>query len=253
MLSMKFDISLLALITGHLAGDLILKSKSMAEGKGSDPVRLLIHSLEVSAITWLFLGSFQLWYAAAFLFVLHFLIDALNARITAKDEDPNKQLTMLTADQLMHLLSLLFIRYLISNWTVTSGINCWAMLLGIRYTKGLLLISGFSLGVWGIAVILGFQMKPLALRIPRKKRKGLLKGGRIIGLLERTLVMVFVLAGKPEGVAFAVAAKSIFRIGDLADHGERLNAEYIMIGTLRSFTYALVVAFLMKWLIDSAL
>jgi len=69
-------------------------------------------------------------------------------------------------------------------------------------------------------------------------------------MLERTLVLVFVLTNNLEGVAFAAAAKSIFRIGDLTDQNNRLNAEYILIGTLRSFTYAVIVAFLMKWILD---
>ena len=62
--------------------------------------------------------------------------------------------------------------------------------------------------------------------------------------------MIFFLVGlgKPEAVAFLVAAKSIFRFGDLADRKHHAEAEYITIGTLLSFTWGLVTAWLTWWL-----
>lgn len=152
-------------------------------------------------------------------------------------------------NQVLHLASLLMISLLVQQWHYPVMTNHWASLWGLDYTKGLILISGFAAGIWGIATVLQFQMAPLAREVPHNRMNGLLLGGRIIGLLARTLVLTFVLAGKPEGVAFVVAAKSVFRIGDLTNREDRLHAEYIMIGTLRSFTYALITAYLMKWLL----
>ncbi len=40
-----------------------------------------------------------------------------------------------------------------------------------------------------------------------------------------------------------VAAKSVFRFGDLTDGTNRKNAEYHLIGTLMSFAYALTVSY----------
>ena len=51
--------------------------------------------------------------------------------------------------------------------------------------------------------------------------------GQYIGQLERTLIFLFVLIGQPTGVGFLVAAKSVFRFGDLKEHEDRMEAEYI--------------------------
>jgi len=69
---------------------------------------------------------------------------------------------------------------------------------------------------------------------------GLPGGGRTIGHLERLLVFVLVLAGQITAIGFLVAAKSILRFGSIAD--DRRATEYVIIGTLASFGWAITVA-----------
>jgi hypothetical protein len=89
---------------------------------------------------------------------------------------------------------------------------------------------------------------------------GGIRGGWLIGPLERLLIVGFVLAGQPEGVALLVAAKSLLRYPELnADAREvevrvgeprqaqrRLHesTEYVILGSLTSWSYALVVPWL---------
>jgi hypothetical protein len=82
--------------------------------------------------------------------------------------------------------------------------------------------------------------------------RGFPEGGKLIGQLERFLIFLFVLAGKPEGVGFLVAAKSVFRFGELTNHQNRMEAEYITIGTLMSFSWGMAIALLTKYCIDLA-
>ena len=56
------------------------------------------------------------------------------------------------------------------------------------------------------------------------------------------------MGGQPAGVGFLVAAKSIFRFGELKEHHNRLEAEYITIGTLMSFAWGLAVVMGVEWL-----
>jgi len=49
-----------------------------------------------------------------------------------------------------------------------------------------------------------------------------------------------VVSGHWEAIGFLVAAKSVFRFGDLKDSGNRKLTEYILIGTLLSFGIAIV-------------
>ena len=59
--------------------------------------------------------------------------------------------------------------------------------------------------------------------------------------------MTFVITGNIEGVGFLLAAKSIFRFGDLNKAREIKITEYVLLGTLASFTIALIVAFTLNY------
>lgn len=79
---------------------------------------------------------------------------------------------------------------------------------------------------------------------------GLRHGGRIIGICERLLIFSFVLAETPEAIGLLVTAKSIFRFGEVTGDGKRKHSEYVIIGTLVSFAYAVVLSYGIKWLLD---
>jgi hypothetical protein len=83
----------------------------------------------------------------------------------------------------------------------------------------------------------------------KPRAKGLTNGGRIIGNLERTLIFFLVLLGQYGGIAFLIAAKSIFRFGELRESENRMEAEYIIIGTFASFLYAIAISTLAVMLI----
>ncbi|QDT75372.1 hypothetical protein [Lacipirellula limnantheis] len=81
--------------------------------------------------------------------------------------------------------------------------------------------------------------------------RGFPDGGKLIGQLERFLIFLFVMTGQIEGVGFLVAAKSVFRFGELNDHKNRLEAEYITIGTLMSFSWGFGASLLTKYIIEA--
>lgn len=267
---MSIDHVFLALLAGHLTGDFVLQNAWLVNNKAQQQRWALFHVLIVVGVTWIFLGSISAWTAILPLALSHYIIDTVKIRLQKRfvpnTENPgspedratepvkfvsNREFTLFIADQLAHLISIILIWLSFRFWFDAIPGSIWLELWGPLYSKVLLSISGFALGIWGLGAALEIQMAPLAREVPEDKRKGLKKGGRIIGLLERTLVISFVLAGKPEAVAFVVAAKSVFRIGALTGQDDRVHAEYIMIGTLRSFTYALIVAFILRWLLGA--
>ena len=71
-------------------------------------------------------------------------------------------------------------------------------------------------------------------------------GGKMIGRLERLLIFLFVLAAAPTAIGFLVTAKSILRFREIKDHNSQKQAEYIIIGTLMSFGFALVTSYLTR-------
>lgn len=70
-----------------------------------------------------------------------------------------------------------------------------------------------------------------------------LRGGRVIGYLERLAVVVAIVAGFPEAIAVVVAIKGIGRFSELASAEAR---ERFIIGTLSSLVWACVVGALVR-------
>lgn len=66
--------------------------------------------------------------------------------------------------------------------------------------------------------------------------------GRYIGMLERLFIFVFILSGELSAIGFLLAAKSVFRFGDLSKAKDRKLTEYILIGTFLSFGLAILIA-----------
>lgn len=106
------------------------------------------------------------------------------------------------------------------------------------------------------AAVTVFAGSPLIARIVRpyagqlEDDAGLAEGGRIIGYAERLLICVFVLADAPTAIGFLVTAKSLFRFGEITGDQKRKHAEYIIIGTLVSFAYAVTTAYLVRWVLQ---
>jgi hypothetical protein len=67
--------------------------------------------------------------------------------------------------------------------------------------------------------------------------------GEVIGIIERILILTFVLVGSYEAVAFSVAAKSIARFNELDD---KYFAEYYLLGTSISVGIAVLVGVIIK-------
>lgn len=75
-----------------------------------------------------------------------------------------------------------------------------------------------------------------------------LKGGRLIGPLERLLVFALTLTGAFTLLAAVLAAKGIVRFPEISrDSKDGTRAEYFLIGSLVSWVTALGAAFLLWW------
>jgi len=69
-----------------------------------------------------------------------------------------------------------------------------------------------------------------------------IRGGRVIGPLERLLIIGFVIAGQPTTAALVVTAKSLLRYPELRSHDDvdiHAVTEYVLIGSLASWSIAL--------------
>lgn len=118
----------------------------------------------------------------------------------------------------------------------------------------------FLVGTWFTVFVGGwFVMKTTADYEPSPD-EGLKGAGKKIGLFERTLVFVLVFADVPTAIGFLITAKSILRFTDISQeetsnscnegrsHTRRARSEYVIVGTLASFAWAVTMAYLTKFL-----
>ncbi len=80
--------------------------------------------------------------------------------------------------------------------------------------------------------------------------------GAWIGYLERILILIFILVGHYEAIGFLIAAKSILRFGEMRTGKDnksntmtpnpKKHSEYVLFGTLLSFTIAVVIGVLVQ-------
>ena len=94
----------------------------------------------------------------------------------------------------------------------------------------------------GFAV--GLLMAPWAgVDLPR----GLANGGLLIGILERGLIFLLVMVDQAAGIGFLIAAKSVLRFETTSK--DQRAGEYVIIGTLASFGWALLFAYATRYLL----
>lgn len=73
--------------------------------------------------------------------------------------------------------------------------------------------------------------------------------GKWTDYIERVLILTLVLTSNIKAVGFLLAAKSVFRFGDLNKAKEIKITEYVLLGTLASFSFALLGALVLNSII----
>lgn len=98
------------------------------------------------------------------------------------------------------------------------------------------------------AVFDGLDLKPKSLPAGQGVLDvGEFNRGRVIGVLERVLLYLFILQGQYGAIGFILAAKAFTRFKALDD---RAFAEYVLIGTLLSASLALVIGGLVRRMLN---
>ncbi|MFC2187801.1 DUF3307 domain-containing protein [Peijinzhouia sedimentorum] len=224
-------IILLKLILAHFIGDFILQSKSWVaekEIKKAKSIKLYLHILLHGLLVLILLWDYNYWPLALSIMVLHGLIDLV--KLYAQNEQ-NKVKCFLI-DQGLHIISILLLWsywfYPIKNLNeIYIRPSIWI------YGTAILFISIVS------GIIIHVIMSNWSKALNDSNEESLNNAGKYIGILERLFVFTFVVTGNWEAIGFLLAAKSVFRFGDLKESKDRKLTEYILIGTLLSFGIAI--------------
>jgi hypothetical protein len=79
---------------------------------------------------------------------------------------------------------------------------------------------------------------------------GLASAGKWIGICERMLILTFVLMQQYTAIGFLMTAKSILRFSE-KEANTQLKTEYVLVGTLVSFTSAAMTGILLRFLLQA--
>jgi hypothetical protein len=216
-----------ALLIAHVLADFWFQTDWMVRCK-LRPEVLALHGAVVVATAAVFLGP-AAWVELAVLGVVHVGIDII------KLGSRSNGAMAFMADQAAHLATIAVLAA-VAPWMWAE--SPWAQLdapwPAVVLQGGLLvtgLIAATRAGGFAVGMLMAAWQPPTG---------GLPDGGRMIGLLERGLIFVLVLARQFEAIGFLIAAKSILRFGTVG--GDRAVSEYVIIGTLASFGWAIVVS-----------
>lgn len=226
----------ITLLLAHILGDFILQPKHWVEGKlkKKQYSKYLYFHILIHAVLLLF--AFQLdfvtyWHGYLFIILTHLIIDIFKS--TSQTEE-NKR-TLFFLDQLAHLLVLLLVVLVYKGDEINSE--------SIFHSKVQVLIIAVLVVTKVASILIDVFISKWQIKTNPAEEESLADAGKYIGVLERLLIFFFIVIGHWEGVGFLLAAKSIFRFGDLTKAKDRKLTEYILIGTLLSFGVAMLTGY----------
>lgn len=223
-------------VFAHLFVDFVLQSKKMVENKKRLGYRsgvLYFHCFLQAFAVYLVTPDKNLWMVPVIIFITHFIIDLWKL-------NQKENLLSFIIDQALHMIVLLLLwlwLYQPESWLQTK-------LLDWLNNKTLwLLATGYLFVIFPLAYMLGYATQKWRKEAEEdldRSAISLSEAGKWIGIFERILVLTFILTTHYEGIGFLIAAKSILRFNDIKGHNVRKEAEYVLIGTLMSFSASII-------------
>lgn len=233
-----FDV-LIKLLVVHAIADFALQPHSWVKDKSEHKLKskyLYLHVLLHGILTYLVVAEWNNFILPLVVILVHLVIDAL------KLYRP-KTFKWFLIDQISHVFSLIIIWMLF--YQQTDGV--------VEFFKSLfaanqfwLVALGFILILHPTSILIYQATKKWQKKIRKTEGKGLKNAGKWIGMIERVLILTFILINQFTAVGFLLAAKSIFRFGDLTGKKDRKLTEYVLIGTLLSFSITILIGIIIQ-------
>jgi hypothetical protein len=228
------------LLLSHLLGDFIWQPNSWVTDKEAKKHKsiylyfhILLHGILAAVLVW----EVQFIPYAALIALTHGIIDLIKLNF---QKNTTKR-TWFIVDQILHLLVLTGIVFLYENKTIYMfwiDNRFWILITGFLFiTKPISILIKTIISVWNPE------------NSNNDSDNSLANAGNYIGILERLFVFCFILTGHFEAIGFLLAAKSIFRFGDLKEAKDRKLTEYVLIGTLISFGSAIITGLVVQGLL----
>ncbi|QDH80209.1 DUF3307 domain-containing protein [Echinicola soli] len=217
-------------LIAHMLADFYFQNDRLAAQKNTHGFRspfLKWHILIVFLLSWGL--SFQLYfvYGALVIALTHYIIDGLKVYLNRSKWLGNYAFFI---DQVLHLAVIIAVAV---SYTLYLGLHPWWQVE--LSSKLLMAIFAYLACLKPSNILIKEVLKAYEIKVPGTN--DLPNAGKLIGVLERMLVLTFILLGEFQAVGFLIAAKSILRF----KNDDILKAEYVLIGTLLSFGIAILL------------
>ena len=227
---------LIKLILSHLLADFVLQPRKWVNDRCTRHFLspwLYLHTFIAAALALVFTG-FQYWYFALAIFISHTLIDGW------KSYRPQTVLYFLT-DQLMHLLIIIACWYY-TFYTITD-VKEWLQATGSS-DRFWLVTTAYVFLSFPSGIMIGQMTRKWSDQLPRSA--GLANAGKWIGILERILILTFLLQNQYAAIGLLITAKGLLRFSEKDKQEEK--TEYVLIGSLISFSISVITGIIVKYL-----
>ncbi|MCP9200345.1 DUF3307 domain-containing protein [Gramella sp. GC03-9] len=232
---------LLQLLLAHIITDFVIQPDKWVRDKRRNKSKskfLYIHALLAGLLTYILLMEPSWWYIALFIGFTHFFTDLWKLQFS-KDS-----LKIFASDQILHLFAI-FLAWLYLTSNFDNVIPFISEILNSQ--SAMAIIVGYLIIILPAGYLIGKATKRWQNEVEDDLRQNSLdSAGRFIGIFERILVLTFILTYNLSSIGFLIAAKSILRFSDKSEIGARKQTEYVLIGTLMSFTFTIIVGFLVR-------
>ncbi|MEX2591161.1 MAG: DUF3307 domain-containing protein [Anditalea sp.] len=222
----------LKLLLAHLLGDFVFQPDHWVkekESKKHKSPKLYLHALLHGLLSMAFVAEVSFWPYAMAITSSHFLIDWIKLIFQKK----SSQKKWFFIDQVLHLIIIVGITLAWTEQEIYPSV--------FFQEKSILLITAIVFLTLPASVLIRILISSWTPKTEDNRQGSLQNAGKYIGILERLFVFTFILTNHWEAIGFLLAAKSVFRFGDLRESRDRKLTEYVLIGTLLSFGLAVLV------------
>ncbi|MEJ5261341.1 MAG: DUF3307 domain-containing protein [Ignavibacterium sp.] len=237
---------LIILVSAHFLGDFVFQTDNDVKRKRSWLI-FLKHIFFIASLTYLILGVFNSYVIILIVVISHIIIDLIKLKIK-KDN-----IWIFIVDQSLHLLILLLISLNYKKFLTEGDEIYWEEIFGNNFYMILILITSIIVLTKVSGILISYLIKPLQINVTtneNKNEKTLPQTGKIIGYLERIIIYISVLSNVPALIGFLITAKSILRYSEIKNENDKLFVEYILIGTLFSFSLGISFSYLSQKVIE---
>ncbi|MEQ3664413.1 MULTISPECIES: DUF3307 domain-containing protein [unclassified Olleya] len=230
----------LKLVLAHAIGDFVLQPDQWVKDKTikKHKSKYLYFHVLIHALALLILLQFNAnyWIGIVSIVVSHYIIDVIKLNLTKKI---NPRLLFIL-DQIAHLIVIAIVALTYTQYSFD---------INTLYSKNVLALLLSLIAITSIASVIMRLVMSKWILDEDDANDSLEKAGKYIGILERLFVFGFIIINQWSAIGLLIAAKSVFRFGDLSKAKDRKLTEYILIGTLLSFGIAISVGLLYNFII----